>query len=286
MLLLRLSLSLSLSPFLLCSSFLPKLGKILRDGQNAITSVCEVSCEHSHPFPFHHWLSVFHFFCLLYCVFSLFPTPLPPLLPLFLSLSVFQCCDRAHKLTCHYFGSLNQAYYVQKGNRVPLWPESIAATFEASVDSAADKLQSYLKQAEDYHNSCLLGALIYVSVCKCVCEYMCMFVFDVHSKCPFNGDPLHSCCQLNKINKITDYCATIPIHQGVEFLPVFFRVSYIVARRVTVCMPAVTVDCQQWRHRSAWQPLWMHRGTPTSALGWMSALWRGQGQSSLIFNLW
>ncbi|XP_071097132.1 coiled-coil domain-containing protein 180-like [Haliotis cracherodii] len=46
-------------------------------------------------------------------------------------------------------------YYRQKGNRVVTRPQALQETFEQCADTLVQKLQSYFKQAAEYHNQCL-----------------------------------------------------------------------------------------------------------------------------------
>ena len=48
-------------------------------------------------------------------------------------------------------------YYRQKGNRVATRPTAIHDNFDLCAESLAHRLQSYQKQAEEYHNTCIQG---------------------------------------------------------------------------------------------------------------------------------
>ncbi len=55
------------------------------------------------------------------------------------------------------FSSFAQLYYRQKGSRPPTRPEAIHESFELCADVIVAKLQSYMNQADEYHNQCLQG---------------------------------------------------------------------------------------------------------------------------------
>ena len=50
-----------------------------------------------------------------------------------------------------------QMYYRQKGFRAVTRPQALQETFEGCADIVVAKLQSYFKQADEYHNQCLQG---------------------------------------------------------------------------------------------------------------------------------
>ena len=50
-------------------------------------------------------------------------------------------------------------YYRQKGQRNPTRPQAIHENFDLCAEALGQRLISYRKQSEEYHNSCIQGEL-------------------------------------------------------------------------------------------------------------------------------
>ena len=50
-----------------------------------------------------------------------------------------------------------ELYYRSKGSRPVTRPQALQETFEICADVVLTKLESYYKQADEYHNACLQG---------------------------------------------------------------------------------------------------------------------------------
>lgn len=52
-----------------------------------------------------------------------------------------------------------QMYYRQKGQRNPTRPQAIHENFDLCAEALDQRLISYKKQSEEYHNSCIQGEM-------------------------------------------------------------------------------------------------------------------------------
>ena len=60
-------------------------------------------------------------------------------------------------LLFHFY--CRQMYYRQKGQRNPTRPQAIHENFDLCAEALGQRLISYRKQSEEYHNSCIQGEL-------------------------------------------------------------------------------------------------------------------------------
>ena len=66
-------------------------------------------------------------------------------------------------------------YYRQKGQRNPTRPQAIHENFDLCAEALDQRLISYKKQSEEYHNSCIQGEM------KCVADTCLVGCFSLQT---------------------------------------------------------------------------------------------------------